>query len=255
MGPIMRTAASGLYAQATKLEVLANNLANVQTTGFKSRRVGLADLTYQELTRSGWPAYGGRVGTGTAVAEIGPDFAGGALLETGRPFDVAVLGSGFLAVQLPDGSPAYTRDGHLVLTPGGRLVHAGTGYPLLPEIAVPEEAQQVSITPDGRVWARTAEGEPEEVGQIWLYRFVNPQGLVARGENLWLAGELSGEPEVAAPGTPGWGSLGIGQLEASNVDVAEQMVEMLLAQRAYQLNARMITTADEMWSLANDLRR
>ncbi|MGB9919168.1 MAG: flagellar hook-basal body protein [Moorellales bacterium] len=252
---VMGVAASGLWSQVVKLEVLANNLANVQTTGFKARRTDFADLVYQEIDRSGWPAYGGQVGTGVGVAALSPDLSPGARWESGRPYDLAVQGPEFLAVQLPDGRLAYTRDGNLAWSPDGRLVHAGTGYPLVPEISRPEGAERVTIAADGRVWAYVAGGEREEIGRIWLYRFTNPQGLEAYGQNLWLAGEQSGEPEAGLPGTEGWGRLAVGQLEASNVDLAEQMVEMLLAQRAYQLNARMVVTADEMWALANDLRR
>lgn len=256
---IMQNGASGMTSQALRLEVVANNLANVQTTAFKARRASLADLGYQDVARPGLPVYTGQapvqVGSGVAVAEISPTFAGGPLVETGQPYDLAIEGKGFLAVELPNGGVAFTRDGHLRLGPDGYLVHAGSGYPLAGGIALPEGAAGLTIQPDGRVMARLADGTEEEIGQIELYTFPNPQGLVAYGQNLWLASEASGAPQAGVPGQEGRGKLVTGWLEASNVDVAEQMVEMLLAQRAYQLNARSVLTGDEMWALANDLRR
>lgn len=256
---IMHNGGSGMASQVLRLEVLANNLANVQTTAFKARRVTFADLNYQNVARPGMPVYAARapvqVGSGVKVAEITPAFTQAPLVETGQLYDVAIAGKGFLAVELPTGEMAYTRDGHLRLSPEGYLVHAGSGYPLAGRVSVPEEAQAVAIRPDGRVMARLADGTEEEVGQIQLYTFPNPQGLVAYGQNLWLASELSGAPQAGPPGQDGLGKLVPGMLEVSNVDVAEQMVEMLLAQRAYQLNARSVLTGDEMWALANDLRR
>jgi flagellar basal-body rod protein FlgG len=251
----MRIGASALLAQSLKLEVLAHNLANVQSLAFKSRRVLFGDLGYPEAVRLGHPVYAGRIGSGVAVQSVDPNFSPGALVETGRPLDWAIKGKGFLAVELPDGRWAYTRDGHLVVSTERRVAHAGSGYPLVGEITVPEEATSVAVTPDGRVTARFENGASEEIGQIRLYAFPNPGGLVAYGKNLWVASGLSGEPVEGLPASDGLGELLSGMLEASNVDVAEQMVELLLAQRAYQMGARSIHTAEEMWALANDLRR
>lgn len=255
---IMQNGASGMVGQALQVDVVAHNLANVQTTAFKARRVGFADLPYQSAARPGMPVYPSRppaqLGSGVAVAAISPDFAPGVLLATGRPFDVAIAGRGFLAVTLPHGEIAYTRDGCLAVAADGHLVHAGSGYPLADEIVIPEEAAAVTLRPDGRVMVSLPDGVTE-AGRIQLYHFANPEGLVARGQNLWLAGEQAGTPQVAPPGEEGMGKLVPGMLEASNVDLATEMVALLLAHRAYQLNAKSVLVGDEMWALANELRR
>lgn len=260
MWTMLRVAASGMQAQQTALDTAAHNMANVQTPGFKVRRAAIVDLPPSDETLAVRDASGATatetrsIGQGVTVGAVLGSFTPGALLPTGRPLDVAITGDGFFQVTLPDGRLAYTRDGALQLDGEGRLLTAN-GLPLSPPITLPAGAQRVVIASDGRVVVEDSNGGRQEVGQLTLARFVNPEGLESLGESLFVATPASGEPIVGVPGQDGLGSLAAGSLEASNVDVSEEMVRVLQAQRAYQVNLRALQTVDEMLQQANNLRR
>lgn len=248
------TGMTGLLAQQARLDVGAHNLANINTTGYKAQGVSFADLVYQQMGREGIPAQreGGATppeGGGVYVAATPRDFSPGSLVQTGRPLDVAIRGRGFLQVRLPDGRFAYTRNGCLTLDSQGRLVTL-QGHILDPPITLPPDFQSLTLHFDGRVTITTSNGQQEEVGRLTLYAFNNPAGLLALGEGLYLPTAASGEAVVDETST-----LAQGFLEASNVDLAREMGTLLETQRAYQLNARVIRAADEMWEMANSLRR
>lgn len=246
---------AALDAQQTRLAVTANNIANVNTTAFKASRPSFQDLVYQELAPRAIPldraAARAQAGTGTAVVASVRDDTPGALLPTGRALDLAIEGEGFFAVTTPAGETLYTRDGAFYLDAEGRLVN-GAGYAVAPAIALGEGATGLEIRPDGTVTAVKADGATEEAGRLKLYTFANPAGLEARGGNLFAATDASGAPREIAPGE-GAGLIRSGWLEASNTDLAGEMVALVLAQRAYQAAARTIQAADEMWAEANEL--
>ena len=257
----LRTAALGMSAQQTSVDNTANNLANANTTGFKRNRVAFQDLLYQRVRAAGGqdgaagPAASLQMGHGAlAVATVGT-FTQGGLNETGNALDVAINGDGFFAVQMPDGGRAYTRDGAFTLTADGLMV-TQSGYALDPGIEVPPDALDVSIQADGTVRALLpGETEPVELGQVELARFQNPAGLRAMGGNLFGETEGSGVPIVAPPGQDGIGTVQQGFLEASNVDVVQEMVELISSQRAYELNSKMVQTGEEMLQIANGVKR
>lgn len=242
-----RIAASGMEAQQRALDVAANNLANVQTAGFKARRAELADARApSEVVGQTEPA-------GVSVAGVLLSVADGPIQPTGRALDVAIAGPGFFQLSLPDGRTAYTRDGALRVDTQGRLV-GSSGAPLAPEVTIPPGTRGVLITRDGRILAEVAGEGQRELGRFALARFANPDGLLAIGDNLLLATEQSGPPAVGAPGGGGFGELAPGSLEASNVDPATELVRVIQAQRAYQVSARALRTVDEMMQEANNLR-
>ena len=254
----LRTAALGMSAQQASVDNTANNLANANTTGFKRANVVFQDLLYQTVQRGGQgdsrPS-AMQLGTGSAIVATERTFIQGSLIQTGNALDLAVNGDGFLQVQRPDGSVVYSRDGALTLDAEGRIVTQG-GLPLEPDLEVPPEAQDVQISADGIVRVRL-QGEPEplEIGQIELVRFTNPAGLRAIGGNLFEQTQASGEPAIAPPGEDGLGLLQQGFLEASNVDVVQEMVDLITAQRAYEMNSKMVTTSEEMLQIANNMKR
>ncbi len=262
----LSTGAAGLTAQQIRLDTCANNLANINTYGYKKQGVSFADLLYQEMGREGIPAErkappGANTpgptppeGSGVRVAAVSRDFCPGSLIRTGRPLDVAIQGKGFFRVRLPGGAYAYTRAGMLTVDADGRLI-TQQGYPLEPEIILPPGYQSVTLHSDGRVTIINSDRQQEEVGRLALYSFTNPAGLAARGENLYLPTAASGEPVEYYPGTGGAGTLIQGCLEASNVDLTIELTSLIEAQRIYQLNLRVISSADEMWSMANNLRK
>lgn len=256
----LRTAALGMSAQQTSVDNTANNLANANTTGFKKARVAFQDLLYQRVRAAGGedgaaPPATLQLGHGAiAVATVGT-FTQGSLSETGNGLDLAINGSGFFALQMPDGSRSYTRDGTFTLTADGTLVSM-SGYALDPGIEVPPDALDVQVQGDGTVRARLpGEAEPVELGQIELTRFQNPAGLRALGGNLFVQSEGSGEPIAAPPGEDGLGSVQQGFLEASNVDVVQEMVDLIASQRAYELNSKMVQAGEEMLQIANGVKR
>lgn len=252
-------AKTGLDAQQTRMSVIANNLANVNTTGFKKSHAVFEDLIYQNIKQSGGQtsqqtraASGLEIGTGARLVATERDFAQGNLAQSDNALDVAINGRGFLQVLMPDGSTAYTRDGSMQLDSEGNLVTA-SGYTIMPGITVPAGAQSLIIGQDGSVSAQiSGSATPQEIGALTLADFINPGGLEARGENLYVETAASGAAQVGSPGADGLGSLRQGALESSNVNVVEELVDMIETQRAYELNSKAIETSDQMLAYVNN---
>lgn len=252
-------AKTGLDAQQTRMAVTANNLANVNTAGFKRDRASFEDLLYQTVRQPGGSTSeqtqlptGLQVGTGVRVAATAKNFAQGNLSQTGNALDVAINGRGFFEVLMPDGSSAYTRDGSFQINSQGEMV-TSAGYPVQPGLQLPEGTQSITIGADGTVTAQI-QGQPEgvQVGSLTLADFVNPAGLQARGENLYTETGASGPAQQGAPGTSGIGTLIQGSVESSNVNVVEELVSMIETQRAYETNAKAISTVDSMLAFLNN---
>lgn len=263
MDPALRAAASGMMAQQTRSEVIANNLANVNTTGFKRSRAQFEDLLYQTVQGAAvlgqsesqtHPAV--QVGRGVRLTAVQRMHAQGSLETTNRPLDVAIEGDGFFQLQTGQGQIAYTRDGGLEISDQGVLV-TSQGYTLQPTIRVPSDASSVSISKTGVVSATRGndQAKPEELGRIELARFVNPAGLMAQGENLYTPTAASGEAVVGFPQDDGMGRLVQGALEGSNVEVVQEMVDMISAMRAYEINSKAIKNSEDMLETANNLVR
>lgn len=256
------TSATGMEAQQTNVDVISNNLSNVNTTGYKRQRTNFQDLVYQETRHPGTPnaqgeeiPVGTELGHGTRVSDTQRLFTQGSLEQTGNPLDLVIEGDGFFQVAMPDGTTAYTRDGSFKLDSNGRLVTAD-GHPVQPEINIPPEATDISVTSDGLVSYREPGDETmQEAGEIELVNFTNPAGLSSRGRNLFEQTDASGSPTPGRPGELGLGTIEQGFLEMSNVEVVDEMVNMITAQRAYETNSRSIQAADEMLQTANQLRR
>jgi flagellar basal-body rod protein FlgG len=256
------TAASGMSAQQANIDNVAHNLANVNTTGFKKSRMEFEDLVYQQAKAAGSPTstsgeapIGLEIGLGTKPVATARDFSTGNLRSTSNPLDLAVEGRGFFQVSLPDGSLAYTRAGSLHLDAQGNLVTA-EGYPLDPQITIPPNATGVTIARTGIVSvSMPGQSAPQEVGTLELASFQNPAGLEGLGANLFSVTTASGEPTTGTPGSDGMGTLVQGFLEESNVSVVEEMVNMILGQRAYEANSRVVKAADEMLQQVNQLAR
>lgn len=247
-------AVSGLVAQQQRLDVIANNLANLSTPGYKAARAELVALPPQEVrvARAGETTFGPvELGSGVVLGAVSRGFARGPVQVTGNPLDLAILGSdGFFQVTMPDGTVAYTRSGTLAVDGLGRLT-LGDGSLLVPPVVVPGGTRISHVDEQGVVYGIAADtGELQPLGQLELARFPNPDGLLAVGGNRFVATPASGEPERGTPGGDGWPTVGSGMLETSNVDLAEQMVQMIEAQRAYSANARALETLDEMIGLA-----
>lgn len=249
----LHIARTGLDAQQTQLDVVSNNLANSNTTGFKKVRGVFEDLLYQNIRQAGAQSSqqtqlpsGFQLGVGVRTVATERMFAQGALQQTNNPLDVAINGTGFFQIQMPDGSLAYTRDGSFQRDNQGNVVTA-SGYGLLPNIQIPANALVISIARDGVVSVTTpGNATPTQPGQIQLATFINPAGLQAQGENLFIETAASGAPLPNNPGTDGLGVLNQSFIETSNVNVAEELVNMIISQRAYELNSRAITTSDQM---------
>jgi flagellar basal-body rod protein FlgG len=246
-------AKTGLDAQQTQLDITSNNLANVGTSGFKKSRAVFEDLLYQTVRQPGAQSTqqtqlptGLQIGTGVRPVASERIFTQGNLTQTGNQLDVAVNGQGFLQVTLPDGTIAYTRDGSLHQDAQGQLV-TSSGYAVSPAITIPANAQSVTIGVDGTV-SVTQQGQAAatQVGSIQLANFINPSGLEARGENLYIETAASGTPTANTPGTNGLGTLKQGYVETSNVNVVEELVNMIQTQRAYEINSKAIQTSDQM---------
>jgi flagellar basal-body rod protein FlgG len=257
----LATAASGMEAEQTRLDVTANNIANVSTNGFKKGRAEFADLIYQTMRPAGSPTGNGanapsatEVGLGVRLASTARDHRQGELHQTGNPLDIAIEGHGFLPVTLPSGETAYSRNGALQLNSDGRLVTAD-GYSIAGDITVPVDALTVSIAADGTVSA-TIPGstQPTEVGKIQLAMFANPAGLASQGSTLFRETSASGTAVLGAPGEGGAGAIRQGMLEVSNVNVVEEMIDLISGQRAYEINSRVIKAADEMLGQTAQLR-
>jgi flagellar basal-body rod protein FlgG len=246
-------AKTGLDAQQTQLDVVANNLANVGTTGFKRSRAVFEDLMYQNLRQSGGQTSdqtrlpsGLQIGTGVRIVATERIETQGNLSKTDNPKDVAINGGGFFQVLMPDGTAAYTRDGSFQQDANGQLVTA-SGYPLQPAITLPQNVTSLTIGRDGTVSVTQAGSSATvQVGQMQLATFVNPTGLESRGENLYVQTDASGGPNQTAPGQNGAGILSQGYVEASNVNVVEELVNMIQTQRAYEINSKAVQTSDQM---------
>ncbi|NCT97804.1 MAG: flagellar basal-body rod protein FlgG [Comamonadaceae bacterium] len=249
----MWTAKTGVQAQDAKLQAIANNLANVNTTGFKRDRVVFEDLFYQVERQPGAAQAEGmntpvgvQLGNGVRVAGTQKVFTTGSLQTTGQPLDIAIQGQGFLQVELPGGETAYTRAGQLQRSPEGRLMTA-QGYPLVPDITLPANAKSITIGENGTVSVSVpGDTAPQEIGQITLAGFVNPAGLLALGDNLYQETAASGVPTEGIAGEEALGAIKQGALEGSNVQVVEEMVDMITAQRTYEMSTKVLSAADGM---------
>lgn len=255
------SAATGMEAQQLTIDTIANNLANVNTTGFKRSRANFHDLLYQTVKAPGQSSTSGtlvpsgiQVGSGTKVSSVEKMFTQGSSVQTNKATDLMIQGDGFFQVQLDDGTLAYTRDGSFKLDATGRLV-TSEGFPIVPEIVMPTGIphEKFNVAMDGTVSVRIAD-TVQELGQITLSNFINPAGLDSVGRNLYKGSSASGEPMVGTAGTDGLGPIDQRMLEASNVNVIEEMVNMITGQRAYELNSKVISTGDQMLQNTNSIR-
>jgi flagellar basal-body rod protein FlgG len=252
-------AKTGLDAQQTEMSVISNNLANVNTTGYKEDRAVFEDLLYQNQTQVGADTSqttqspsGMSIGTGVEVVATEKEYGQGTPTQTGNPLDVAISGQGFFQVQTPDGTLAYTRDGTFQTNAQGQLV-TSTGYVVQPGITIPQGAQSVTIGTDGTVTVLLpGQSSPTQVGQLQLANFINPPGLQPIGQNLLVQSASSGSPQTGTPGVNGLGTVSQGDLESSNVDVVEELVNMIQTQRAYEMNSKAISTVDQMLQYATE---
>jgi len=255
-------ASTGMLAQQLNVEVISNNLANMNTHGYKRQRVEFQDLLYQNLERVGAASSdtgtvvpsGIQIGVGVRTGSVYRITEQGNLVTTGNTYDMAVNGEGYFRIEQPDGTDAYTRAGTFQLSPDGQIVNA-EGYVVAPGITVPPEAVDVSINPQGEVQVKLAgQVDPQTMGQLELVTFPNPAGLEAIGENMLLETPASGLASVGVPGTDGYGTIMQGFLETSNVNAVEEITSLITAQRAYEMNSKVISTADEMLSTTSNLR-
>jgi flagellar basal-body rod protein FlgG len=258
----LHIAGTGMLAQQTNVEVISNNIANMSTTGYKRRRAEFQDLLYQNMRRVGsqssengsvLPA-GAQVGLGVKTSAIYRIGEQGSLQQTENRFDLAVRGNGFFQVQLPSGEIAYTRDGTFGLSAEGQMVTA-EGFLVLPGITIPAAARDVTINAAGEVLAKIdGQVAPQNVGQLQTAIFANEGGLEAMGDNMLLATPASGQAQLAAPGQPGHGQVLQGFIEGSNVNVVQEITNLITAQRAYEMNSKVITASDEMLSTLSRMR-
>ena len=256
------TSATGMQAQALNLDVISNNLANVNTAGFKKSRAEFQDLLYETIKPAGTPSSqntevptGIQLGHGTRPSTVLKIFSQGNMENTQNELDLAIEGDGFFQITLPNGETAYTRDGAFKLDSEGRIVNSD-GFAMEPEISIPTDALSISVGLDGTVSVLQAgESIPSEIGTIELARFVNPAGLISMGKNLFITSEASGDEMTGTAGEDGLGTLAQGFLEMSNVSVVDEMVNMITAQRAYESNSKAIQAADDMLQLANNIKR
>lgn len=253
MHPALRISITGLEAQNTDIRTISNNLANVSTTGFKKDRTIFQDLMYQNIRQPGADSSqssqlpsGLMLGTGVMVTSTQKMHSQGSMVQTENSLDLAINGRGFFQIMRPDGTTAYTRDGHFQLNSQGQVV-TPSGYQLIPTITVPNNAQTISIGQDGTVSAQIAgTSSPTQIGNLQLVDFINPAGLQPMGENAFLESAASGSPQIGTPGQQGIGGLFQGSLESSNVNVVEELVRMIETQRAYEMNARSVETVNKM---------
>ena len=258
----LHIAATGMSAQQMKVDVVSNNLANMSTTGYNARRADFADLHYQQYTRPGTVSAsdgtmlptGVQIGLGVRPSSVSVVLQQGSLSQTNGDLDVAIDGNGYLEVELPSGVSGYTRDGALKRSADGQIV-TSDGYPVVPGITIPPETRSVAINAAGEVWAYFSDRvQPELLGQFTLTDFTNEKGLEAIGSNLFLETAASGPPIVNEPGTEGLGTLRQGYLEESSVDAVREITDLIKAQRGYELNAKVITAADQMLGATTQLR-
>jgi flagellar basal-body rod protein FlgG len=256
------TAASGMEGQQKSIDVIANNLANVNTTGFKKSRPDFQDLMYQNVKTTGSPATnttqvptGIQIGLGTRLAAVTKIFTTGNFTQTGNELDVTIEGDGFFQITLPDGTLGYSRAGSFNRNSTGQIVTAD-GNPLSPSITIPNNATKINIGSDGTVSVQQAgQNATTTIGNIQLAAFPNPSGLASQGKNIYLPTDASGAATTGTAGQNGLGTIAQGILEMSNVDVATEMVNMIVSQRAYEINSKAVTASDEMLQTANNLKR
>ncbi len=258
----LQIAATGMSAQQMRVDVVSNNLANMSTTGYNARRADFADLHYQQLARPGTVTSAGgtvlptgvQIGLGVRPASVSVVLAQGSLTQTGGDLDVAIEGQGYLEVTLPSGAAGYTRDGALKRSADGLIV-TSDGYPIAPQITIPSDARSISVNAAGEVYAFfQGQVDPQLLGQLSLVGFSNEKGLEAMGSNLFLETQASGAPLVGTAGSDGLGTLRQGYLEESSVDAVREVTELIKAQRGYELNAKVITAADQMLSATTQVR-
>ncbi|MBZ0155164.1 MAG: flagellar basal-body rod protein FlgG [Alphaproteobacteria bacterium] len=256
------TAATGMHAQQLNVDVIANNLANVNTTGYKRGRADFQDLLYQTLRNPGSPSAEGaqipsgiQVGLGVKSVAVQKLFTQGDFTNTNNPLDLVIEGDGFFQVTRPDGTIAYTRAGAFKTDSDGRVV-TSDGYSLEPAITIPSDATQITVGSDGRVTVlQSGNTTPVEVGTIEIARFVNAAGLMSMGKNLYIQTNSSGQPVTGTPGTEGRGTLSQGFLEMSNVNVVEELANLIVAQRAFEMNSKAVQASDEMLQTSSSLKR
>jgi flagellar basal-body rod protein FlgG len=258
----LTTAASGMEAQQLNVEVISNNLANMNTTGFKRQRAEFQDLLYQNVQQMGMNSSdsgtivptGVQVGLGVETASIYRITDQGSMANTGNPFDLAIAGDGYFRIQMPSGEDAYTRAGNFAAGPDGQIV-TSDGYIVAPGIAIPAGSREISVNSQGQVQALVdGNTTPQTVGQLELATFFNPAGLEAVGGNLFLESAASGSATTGTPDSPGFGAIQQGFVEASNVNAVSEITALIAAQRAYEMNARVITASDEMLAASSNLR-
>jgi len=259
----LRTAASGLYAQQLNVEVISNNIANVNTTGFKKNKAEFQDLMYQEVQvnptqasdayAAATPSAKIQVGNGVQSSSTQKIFKQGDIVATNNQMDIAIQGDGLFQVRKSDGTIVYTRDGSFKINSEGKMVTSG-GYLLDPEITLPNNVQSISISRDGSVDVLENDGRTSTLGTVELAKFMNPSGLLALGNNLYGETASSGAPMLGTAGSKGFGEINQGFLESSNVDIVEEMVAMITAQRAYEINSKTVKTVEDMMTMANNLK-
>ncbi|WP_318451318.1 flagellar basal-body rod protein FlgG [Photobacterium leiognathi] len=259
MHPALWVSKTGLDAQQTNISTISNNLANASTVGFKKGRAVFEDLFYQNINQPGGQSTqdttlptGLMLGAGSKVVATQKVFTQGNTQTTNNAMDMMIEGDGFFQVLLPDGNIGYTRNGQFTISADGQLVTSGSGYPVQPEIVVPEDAVGITVGTDGEVSARIrGEQENQVLGQITTVDFINPGGMEPIGQNLFLPTGASGDPQEGTPGLEGYGSIRQSMLETSNVNVTEELVNMIEAQRVYEMNSKVISTVDQMLSYVN----
>ena len=260
----LRTAASGMNAQQVNIQVIANNIANINTTGFKKNRAEFQDLIYQDVvTNPQSTEIPGAAETTNSTVEVGSGvrtsstqkiFTQGALQQTSQQLDIGINGDGFFQLRKPDGTFVYTRDGSFKLSADGTIV-SSSGHILEPGFTIDGEASEIHISKQGNVSLVQFNGDKVDLGNIDIVKFVNPAGLKSLGDNLYAETSSSGQPLIGTPGSDGYGEVHQGFLESSNVDIVQEMVNMITAQRSYEINSKTIKSVEDMLSIANNLKR
>ena len=258
----LSTAATGMAAQEMNVEVISNNIANMNTVGYKRQRAEFSDLLYQDIEKAGAQSSdagtvvptGIQVGSGVKTGSIYRITSQGSMTQTSNQLDVAIQGRGYLQVQMPSGETAYTRAGNLSVNNTGQIV-TDQGYPVLPSMTIPTDATAITISASGQVQVTTPTSTtPSQVGQLQLATFINEAGLEAQGDNLFTVSGASGPAVVGNPGAPGFGTLMQGYTEASNVDAVTEITSLISAQRAYEMNSKVISTTDQMLATTNQMK-
>lgn len=255
-------AATGMEAQKLNIDVIANNLSNANTVGYKRGKADFQELLYQDMKSAGASSGEGtkvpsgiQMGMGVKPVAVQKLFLQGDFVSTGNKYDLVIEGDGFFQILLPNGETGYTRSGAFKLDNEGRIVNS-EGFPLEPSITIPSDTQSITVSADGKVSAlQPGNSEPTEVGQIELARFINPAGLKAVGKNLYRPTGSSGEAQTGSPGSESFGTIAQGFVEMSNVNVVDEMVNMIISQRAYEINSKAVQASDEILQLTNNLKR